>query len=86
MRYAKKAVDQTGAENRADLFRVPVLRGRGFDRRNITQRGDFPTRSSAWNSCLQLCQLEPEPALVRKNLAEFLLPISEDSLDVGTDE
>ena len=86
MRYAKKAVDQTGAENRADLFRVPVLRRRGLTEEILRKEGIFRHGQAAWNSCLQLRQLEPEPALVRKNLAEFLLPISEDSLDVGTDE
>jgi hypothetical protein len=38
----KKAVDQTHAENRADLFRVHVLRGRGL--KILGNSEDFRTR------------------------------------------
>jgi len=43
MSYDKKAVDQTGAENRTDLFRVHVLRGRSLTEEMSGNSKDFRT-------------------------------------------
>jgi hypothetical protein len=40
----KKAVDQTGAENCTDLFRVYVLRGRGLTEEMSDNSEDFRRR------------------------------------------
>jgi len=41
MSYDKKAVDQAGAENRPDLFRVHMLRGRSLTEEMLRKNDNF---------------------------------------------
>jgi hypothetical protein len=49
VRNDKEAVDQTDAENRADLFRVHLLRGRGLTE-EIAGSNDCTEGSTVWRA------------------------------------